>query len=64
MKRAISSIIEATQQDILTETEAEALIEFLATKFVQRRFDAVFYHVFDVGSPDRYSFRHVRGTVK
>jgi hypothetical protein len=64
MKRAVSSIIDATEEAILTENEAEALINFLATKFVEHRFGAVLESVFDVGSPSRYTLRALQGTLK
>jgi hypothetical protein len=37
--KAISSIAEATEEEILTEKEADAITRFLIAKFIERRFD-------------------------
>ncbi len=39
MSEAIASIVEATQEKILTESEANAITEFLVGKFVERRLE-------------------------
>ena len=64
MKKALSSIVETMEEQILTEDEASALLEFLATKFVERRFENIIRHVFDVGSTHTYKFQGVKGTTK
>lgn len=46
MSRAIGSISEAAEENILTEKEAEAITKFLLEKFVQRRFDKTFRELF------------------
>jgi hypothetical protein len=64
MKRAVSSIVEATQEDILTQEEADAVLEFLAEKFVERRFASLMHHVFDIGPGNLYTFKKFRGEFK
>lgn len=64
LKKAISSVVEAMEEGILMENEASALIEFLATKFVQRRFETVLDRAFDVSSRQRFRLHAFRETNK
>jgi len=41
LRKAISSIMKAAEDDVLTEKEADAVIDFISLKFVERRFDDV-----------------------
>lgn len=64
IKKAVSAIIEARDEDILTQTEAGAILEFITQKFVERRFGTIMERVFNAGTPRRYSFRTLRGSIK
>lgn len=64
MKRLISSTIEAVEEEIITEDEASAVLEYIATKFIARRFDEIMQQVFDSELSHKYSFRGIKGTVK
>lgn len=64
MKKALSSIYEATEEDILTESEANALVEFMVSKFIERRFNVVLRNVFDVETSHKYTFRGLKGRVR
>ncbi|MCD4824213.1 MAG: hypothetical protein K8S55_06365 [Phycisphaerae bacterium] len=59
IKKTLSSILEAVEEDILTEPEANALLDFVAMKFVESRFEVIFQKVFDVNMAKTYSFRSV-----
>lgn len=63
IKKALISVYEAMEENILSESEANALIEFLVSKFVERRFDVILNNVFDVGSSHKYTFHGIRGEV-
>ncbi len=64
MKKALSSIYEAVEEDILTESEASALVQFIVSKFIERRFNVILRNVFDVETYHRYTFRGVRGKIR
>ena len=63
MKRVCLSLLEVMEEGILTEGEASALTEFLASKFIERRFDVIMQDVFDVET-SRKCFRAIRGSTK
>ena len=60
MKRIVVSVMEAMEEGVLTESEANALLEFMAAKFVVRRFGALLHNVSDVGAPARLGPRAFR----
>jgi hypothetical protein len=64
IKRTAASILELTEEQVLTEHEANTLIELLAAKFVQHRFDRILNDVFDLDISRKYSFRMLTGNVK
>lgn len=64
IKRTATSILELTEEQVLTEHEANALIELLAAKFAQHRFDRIFSNIFDLDIPRKYSFHMLTGKVK
>jgi hypothetical protein len=64
IKRTAISILELTEEQVLTEQEANALIELLAAKFVQHRFDRIFSNIFDLDISRKYSFHMLTGKVK
>ena len=64
MKRACSALLEVMEESILTESEASALTEFLASKFIERRFDVILQDLFDVKTSRKNSFRVIRGNTK
>lgn len=64
MKKALSSIYEAAEEDILTESEANALVEFMVSKFIERRFNVVLRNVFDVETSHKYTFRGLKGKTR
>jgi hypothetical protein len=39
VRQAVAAIVEAEEAEILTESEAEAVNQFILSKFVERRFD-------------------------
>ncbi len=45
-KNAVASIVEVQKQNVLTKSEANALVEFVMSKFVERRFDDYMKTVF------------------
>lgn len=53
VKKAVTGIMEVQRQKVLTKSEASALLEFVISKFVERRFDdymkAVLHHHTSVG---------------
>lgn len=64
IKRLVSSIIEVTEENILTESEANVLLELLISKFIERRLDSIMQHIFEFGPYQNYSLRIIKGTVK
>lgn len=64
MNKAISALVEATEENILTEAESNALLQFLVSKFVERRFCVTLNRVFEPEARGEYSFRGIRGTLK
>src|SRR5436309_9806543 len=45
LRAAITSIIEAENEDILTEEECVTVLQFIVSSFVERRFDRIFKHM-------------------
>lgn len=45
LRKAIGSIMQAAEDDVLTENEANAVINFITERFVERRFDDVLKHI-------------------
>jgi len=62
MSKALYSVYEALQESILSEREADILIEFLITKFVKRRFGSVLSKVLNVEKEYKHTFKAVRGS--
>lgn len=63
MSKALYSVYEALQESILTEREADILIEFLISKFVKRRFGSVLSKVLNVEKEYKHTFKAVRGKI-
>lgn len=61
MKKAMASIYDAMNEDILSEDEASELIDFLAGKFVERRFGNILTNVLNFETSRRYTFRVFTG---
>ena len=61
INKALSAIYEATEEKILSESEANALVEFFISNYIARRFGRILRNVFDVDATRNYSFRKLRG---
>jgi len=64
IKKAMFTIVDSLEEKILTEPEANMAIEFLASKFVQNRFDDIFFKILDVDKPRTCTFHKITGRVK
>lgn len=64
MKSVVTSVHQAMEEDILSESEANALIEFLVARFIERRFGLILQKVFDAESARTYTFRGIRGEAR
>lgn len=64
MKKALSSIYEAMKENVLSESEANALVEHLMAKFIERRFGIILRNVFDVETAQKYAFRGFQGKLR
>lgn len=64
MKSAIASIAKSVEENILTDREASALLEFITSAFVGRRLDSLFFHVFAIGSFNECRFHAFGRTCK
>ncbi len=64
MKQAFTSVLEVTEENIITESEASALLGFLTSKFIERRFDYNLRNVFNVKKHGKYRIRGIAGKVK
>ena len=61
MQHLLSSVRKAAEDGIITDDEASALMEFVASRFVERRFDCILSDVFGGESTHRYTFHRVTG---
>jgi len=57
-------IVEAIEEGVLTESEAQALLRFIAARFAERRLDLIMEKFFNVGGEEQRTFRALKGTVK
>lgn len=64
MKQVASSMVEAMEENVLTENEASAVLEFLASKFIERRFGIMMQCIFDIDSSEVCNFKGLRGVIK
>jgi len=64
MSRAVAWMVDAVEEGILTESEVQAVVRFLAGKFVERRMSTIMQKFFDVGAEERCTFRALKSSLK
>jgi len=62
--RTMSSVQEAAAEGIITEDEADDVVRFVITKFIERRFNGILLNVFELESSRRCAFQGVAGRLK
>lgn len=63
MSKALQSIYEIMQEGILSGQETDALIEFLVSKFVKRRFGIILNRALNVKKEYKHTFKTVIGKL-
>ena len=63
INKIFSSVYEALEEKILNESEAKAVIEFITSKFVERRLNLILQEMFDIEKSNKYSFKGIVGKI-
>lgn len=61
VKNVFLSLIEARDEGVLNEAEADSLMEYVVSRFVQNRIQSLLSDVLDFGFSSKYTYQRIRG---